>query len=188
MNKIVVPGEFLSTEEEFSKGFHTFIANGDIKSTLAGKAVFDTTKRIVSVNKENAKDLAIKGDLILGKIELVKENFVVVEVFHAFHNSKVKVFPTSKARIFISDVSNSFIKDLKQCFRIGDIVKARIKEATPFLLLLETNDFSLGVIKAYCTNCRHPLQLFEKKLKCLNCASIEERKISADYGKISEVF
>lgn len=183
MAKIVVPGEFLATEEEYSKGFHTFYYDGCIHSCLFGNVLYDTKQRIISVDYRKAKDPMLKGDLVYAVIESVKENMVFVNIFFAFNNSKEKVVSVSKGRIFIADVSSSYVKNLKSCFKIGDIIKAKIKEITSFSVFLQTNESSLGVIKAFCSECRQPLRLFDNKLKCVTCGNTEERKLSNEYSK-----
>jgi len=81
----------------------------------------------------------------------------------------------------IRNVSTRYVERLKDEFKIGDLIKAKVVKASSLGIDLATDDFSFGVVKAFCSKCRHPLQLFGQSLRCLNCGSSERRKVSSDY-------
>ena len=112
---------------------------------------------------------------------LIKESSAVIEIFEAEKNGVPLVIPDTRATLMVSKVARGFVKDLKNEFRIGDIVKAKLIKLTPFSKDLATDFPEYGVIKAFCSNCKKPLHLFSGKLKCLSCGSLERRKISKDY-------
>jgi len=184
--KIVCPGDFLGVEEEFSPGINTFgDSEGNVFSTSIGKPVYDKEKRIVSVARKGRmlKPLST-GATVLGQVQLVKQNSVVIMLFSAEKNGKPEAILTVAAGLPISRVSRSYVEDLSSFFRIGDIVKASVAMVTKQAVDLETTSPELGVVKGYCTKCRNELESAGLNLKCPNCGSIEQRKISKDYGKI----
>jgi exosome complex component CSL4 len=83
--------------------------------------------------------------------------------------------------IHVSNVRDSYVKRLSDEFRPSDLVRARVIEVDR--MRLTTSEDSLGVVKAYCSNCRGELVLEGKKLKCPVCNMTETRKISTEYGK-----
>jgi len=85
------------------------------------------------------------------------------------------------AMLPIRNVSRQYVESLRDNFRIGDLIKAKIARAGPLGIDLTTAEPGLGVIKAFCTRCRHPLHLFGRTLKCLGCGHTERRKVSKDY-------
>ena len=168
-----MPGEQITTEEEFAAGENTFAQKGKIKSSALGVAEFDNNAKEVRVKGKTVKGLEY-GDVVLGKVSLVKESNVVIELLDAENGKKIMGIKT--AQIPVRNVSQSYVSDLKQYFKVGDIVKGKVAMASPLAIDLITNETGLGVIKAYCSNCRKEMHFSNGKLMCLNCGSVEERK------------
>ncbi|MDO8538337.1 MAG: exosome complex RNA-binding protein Csl4 [archaeon] len=180
--KLVLPGEFLTVEEEFLPGMNTFEENGNIFSSKIGEVLFDENNRKVSVKEKHVlAKMLDRGSIVFARISLVKESTVVVSIISAENNGEPRIFAFSNASIYVSNASSQYVRDLSELFKIGDIIKAKVKEVTKYSIDLATNEPDLGVVKAFCTKCREPMQLFGSTLKCLNCASNENRKLSQDY-------
>ncbi len=179
--KVVSPGEFLSTEEEFIPGKNTFEENGEIFSGSTGLVVEDLKSKEISV-KPSSEPVKIRpGSVIFGRVEVVKDSSVLVEMQNVYGADK-KVFTSSFAVLPVRNVSRDYVERLRDFFKVGDLVKARVAKILPGNNIdLETNSPDLGVVKAYCSRCRNPLQLFGSSLKCLKCGNTEGRKISKDY-------
>jgi len=184
--KLVLPGQFLTTEEEFSPAANTFADdNGRIHADSVGILDFDEKKREVLVQKKSRiVKVAGIGSIVLGRVIMVKDNAVVLELLQAEMQAEPRRLLHSSGTVMVSRVSMFFVKKLHDDFKIGDLVKAKIVEVTDYGIELSTNEPSLGVVRAYCTNCRQELGLFAGKLKCTNCGSIERRKLSSDYSLI----
>ena len=183
LKKVVFPGDFLSKEEEYSLGKNVFVdRKGNICSATVGKAEFNNEFKRVNVEKENKRiELVSKNSIVFGRVKRVKDNFVVIELLKAEENGKKATYLNSTAVIPISSAERGFVKDLSEKFKIGDIVKAKVKEVGLRGIELITEFPELGVIKAFCVKCRKPLHLFGGNLKCLNCGNTETRKLSNDY-------
>ncbi|MFA6268980.1 MAG: exosome complex RNA-binding protein Csl4 [archaeon] len=171
--KMILPGENITTEEEYASGKNTFAANGVIKSKIIGTATFDDTKKEVSVKGKGIRPIRM-GDIVTGKVTLVKESTVVLELLSA-ENGK-KILGVKTAQLPVRNVSTEYVSELRKTMRIGDIVRAKITMASPLAIDLATNEKGLGVIKAYCSNCRQEMQYSNEKLMCLACGNTEERK------------
>ena len=181
--KCFFPGEVVAVEEEFSKGENTFEENGEILADSMGEAKEDAKRKTISVLKQKKIVPISLGATVFGVVSLVRANSVSIEISSL--NSKIErqALGGSYAMLPVRNVSRDYIEDLKQEFKIGDFVKAKVAEAKPWGTDLRTNEDNLGVVKAFCSKCRHPLQLSGRGLKCTNCGNSETRKISSEYEK-----
>lgn len=171
--KIVMPGEDITTEEEYVPKRNTFAKNGIVKSKIMGRVEFDDTNKEVRVAGKSIKEIR-SGDIVIGKVMLVKESTAVLELVSAEGGKRITGMKT--AQLPVRNISTEFISDIKKIIKIGDIIRARIMMASPLAIDLATNEKGLGVTKAYCSNCRKEMQYSNEKLMCLNCGNVEERK------------
>lgn len=179
---IAIPGDFLSTEEEYMPGKNTYVSEeGDVCSDSLGKSEIDTTEKSISVEKLKNVEILDIGTVVYARVSMLKPNSVFVEVFSAEKDGKKRVVPGAMAAIPVRNISREYVEKLGDFFGIGDIVKAKVSFYATYGLDLKTNEQELGVVKAFCKKCRKPLYLFEKQLKCRSCGSNEHRKISNDY-------
>jgi exosome complex component CSL4 len=178
----VLPGEFVGTTEEFRPGSGTIISAGDIYSTATGNVIIDRKARIISVKPHTLTPNILKvGDIVYGEIIDVRESGATVEVAGIEGKEGREIVNSRLGDIHVSNVRDSYVKRLADEFRPSDIIRARVIDAER--MRLTTAEDSLGVVKAYCSNCRGELMLEGKKLKCSVCNMTETRKISTEYGK-----
>ncbi len=178
----VLPGELVGTTEEFKPGAGTTISAGDIYSTATGNVIIDRKARIVSVKPNTLTPNILKvGDILYGKITDVRESGAMVEIAGIEGKEDREVVNSRLGDIHVSNVRDSYVKRLADEFRPSDIIRARVIDTER--IRLTTAEDSLGVVKAYCSNCRGELVLEGKKLKCPACNMTETRKISTEYGK-----
>jgi len=178
----VLPGELVGTTEEFKPGEGTTVSAGDIYSTATGNVIIDRKARIVSVRPSTLTPNILKvGDIVYGKIIDVRESGAMVEVAGIEGKEDREIVNVRTGDIHVSNVRDSYVKRLSDEFRPSDIIRARVIDAER--MRLTTAEDSLGVVKAYCSNCRGELVLEGKKLKCPVCNMTETRKISTEYGK-----
>lgn len=182
-NKIVMPGEQLSTSEEMLSGEGTFEDEGIIRAARIGQFVVDEKHRKAIVKPLTSTPVVVKkGDTVLGEIKSVKPSMVIVEVLHVIGKNR-RISGDTNGTIHVSEISSSYVKNPSEAFKLGDIIKARVTQAKPSLQLL-TKDRNLGVIKALCVKCRHPLVRNGISLECKKCGNKEKRKNSMEYGNI----
>ncbi len=178
----VLPGELVGTTEEFRSGEGTTVSAGDIYSTATGNVVIDRKVRIVSVRPSTLTPNILKvGDIVYGKITDVRESGAMVEIAGIEGKEDREIVNVRPGDIHVSNVRDSYVKRLSDEFRPSDIIRARVIDVER--MRLTTAEDSLGVVKAYCSNCRGELVLEGKKLKCPVCNMTETRKISTEYGK-----
>lgn len=179
--KRVLPGDFISTEEEFEAGNNAFESNGNIRSAAIGKVVENRLRKKVSVEADENVVPAVIGDSVYGIVVFVKDNSVRLDIIPEPSEKDRKVLTAYSASLPVRMVCRDYVERLKDFFKVGDIVKAKIASIHSDGIDIKTNEPELGVIKGLCTKCRKPLHLFGQTLKCLACGSTEERKISTEY-------
>ncbi|WP_231585544.1 MULTISPECIES: exosome complex RNA-binding protein Csl4 [unclassified Methanosarcina] len=178
----VLPGELVGTTEEFKPGPGAAVIAGDIYSTATGNVLIDRKARVVSVKPNTLTPNILKvGDIIYGRITDVRESGAMVEVAGIEGKENREIVGSRPGDIHVSNVRDSYVKRLLDEFRPSDIIRARVIEVDR--MRLTTAEDSLGVVKAYCSNCRGELVPEGKKLKCPVCNMTETRKISTGYGK-----
>lgn len=182
-SETVIPGSFLTTEEEFLPGKNTFEdSSGNIYSTTTGSAVYDSSKKEVTVDSKPQPAKAVDaGSIIIAKATVVREQVAFLEISSAENHNQPRKVINSFASLHVSAVSDEYVDSMKSVLRIGDLVKARVAEVTPYSISVTLKGPDFGVIKAFCVRCRRPLSMFDRTLKCLSCGNSEDRKISKDY-------
>ncbi len=180
--KIVLPGEELSTAEEFEEGENTFEENDLVFSDSVGEAEFDSKNYTVKVNKRKNVKLFHPGTRVYGIVTGVRKNSVHIKILEAYDKKEPRVFAKSNASIMISGISRNYVRNTHEQFKIGDVVLAEVSDVKPYGITLRTDKPELGVIRAYCSKCRKPMHLSHGKLMCTSCGSIENRKLSSKYS------
>ncbi len=183
-DSLVFPGQFLAVEEEYASGANTYLdEEGRVFSQALGVPTFDEHNHEVNVQKIAKPVVPLDiGSIVLGKVALVKDNMLVLELLRAEKGGVPRKILQGSASVMISRVSPNFVKSLDDLFCIGDLVRAKVVEVNPYGVELATAEPMLGVVKAYCSNCRFALEEFEEILKCANCNAVEKRKMA----KLSE--
>lgn len=178
----VVPGAFLTTEEEYTPGQNTVEdASGNVYSTCVGNAEFDDANREVKVTCDKSSKPLDVGTEVYAVVSDARDNMVLVNITSAQKDGKKRAFAMSTASIPVREIDEKYVEKAKDLFKAGDIVKARVIKALPYGTDLSTKSSELGVVKAYCVKCKSPLHRFGHDLKCTNCGTTEERKLSKDY-------
>jgi len=180
-NKIVLPGEKLSTSEELLSGDGTFEEDGIIRAARVGKYVVDEKHRSAMVKPvTNVPVLLKKGDTVLAEVRLMRSSMIIAEVIHVKGENR-GISGDTNGTLRVSEISQSYVKDPASEFSVGDIIRAKVTQVKPNIQL-ETKDRNLGAIKGLCTKCRHTLIKKDNILECENCGNKERRRTAIDYG------
>ena len=171
-DKIYVPGDIITTEEEYAPGKNTFEDKGYIKASGFGKATFDEMEKEVNLESKKLEPLT-KGDIVYARVSLVKDSVVVLNIIKAEKN---KIIINTKGQIPAKFVAQAYIRNVKEFYKVGDYVKAKVMLANNLVVDLATNEVGLGVIIAYCTQCKSKMNYSNDKLTCFNCGHTEGRK------------
>ena len=180
-NKIVLPGEQVSTSEELLPGDGTFEEEGIIRASRVGLYVIDNKNRKAIVKPVTSIPVELRrGDIVLASVQSVRSNMVIADVFHVT-GKKRQISGDTNGTLRVSEISNSYVKDPSTEYSTGDIIRAKVTQVKPSIQL-ETKDRDLGVIKAMCSKCRHSLIRKGNVVECQNCKNIEKRKLASDFG------
>ncbi|MBU3966996.1 MAG: exosome complex RNA-binding protein Csl4 [Euryarchaeota archaeon] len=179
--KIVLPGELIGTSEEFIPKKGTFEDRGSIYAASTGYVRINAKERSIAVEPvTNIPPQLAVGDIVVGQVTDMKESVALVEIAGIKGRGERAIVNAAGAAIHVSNVKDAYVKDLSYEFAPFDIVKGRVLDLRN--MRLSTVNKELGVMKAYCGNCRTVLKRENDKLKCPNCKRTETRKMSSDYG------
>jgi exosome complex component CSL4 len=179
--KIVIPGEQLSTSEELLSGDGTFEEDGIIRSSRVGIFTIDEKHKKARVKPLTNIPVEIKrGDIVLAVVNSIRSNMVIAEVIHVTGKNR-QISGDTNGTLRVSEISTGYVKDPSTEFAPGDIIRAKVIQIKPSIQL-DTKDRNLGAIRSICTKCRNPLSLKGSYLACSNCKNKEKRRIAYDYG------
>ncbi len=179
--KIVLPGDLIGASEEFIPKIGTFEDKGNIYASVAGVVKINTKERSISVSSvTNTPPRLAVGDIVIGQISDVKDSVALVEIAGIKGMGEREIVNAEEAAIHVSNVKDAYVKELYYEFAPFDIIKAKVIDLKN--MRLTTVNKELGVMKAFCSNCRTTLKKDNGKLKCPKCKRIETRKLSSDYG------
>lgn len=180
-NKIVLPGEQVSTSEELLPGDGTFEEDGIIRSARLGTYYVDEKHKRAVIKPLTSIPVELRrGDIVLAQVNSVRSSMVIADVIHVTGKSRA-ISGDTNGTLRVSEISNGYVKDPTTEYAPGDIIRAKVIQVKPNIQLA-TKDRDLGVIKGMCSKCRHPLVRKENMLQCDNCRNREKRKTADDYG------
>lgn len=180
--KVVYPGERVAVAEEYIPGEGTYEANGEIYATQIGELLLDDRERVAWVRSFNPPLELRVGDVVLATVENLKPSMVIVQV-QALEGKERAVTGSTEGTIHISKISEEYVEDVKREMRVGDLVRARVIQASPSLQLA-TNEQPLGVVHGFCTRCRWPMVKKGRQLYCDHCDRTEPRKVATVYDAL----
>ncbi len=177
-SNIVLPGDYLCVEEEFSPGSGTYVEDGKVRAAIIGVPSFDMASRRVNVKPFKRIALPKAGDVVVGEVTMVKDEVAVVKVlgfdlYNTFKNPLTGL-------LHISQITEQRISSVYEMIALGDLIKAKVLN-NYLPLLLSTKDPKLGVILAKCSKCGAILVKKNDSLVCPSCRRVERRKVSMDY-------
>ncbi len=179
--KTVLPGDLIGTSEEFTPKKGTYVDKGNIYASISGIVKINTKERSISVSPVTNTPPQLKvGDIVIGQVTDVKDSVALVEIAGIKGMGEREIVNAEQAAIHVSNVKDAYVKELYNEFAPFDIVKARVIDMRN--MRLTTVNKELGVMKAYCGNCRTVLKKDDGRLKCPKCERTETRKLSSDYG------
>lgn len=185
-DNFVLPGDYLAMEEEFLPDYGSFVdeKSGELRSSSLGNFEKDLEKRSVKVKSyPRVPLLQRRGLKVYGRVEDVSDNIAFIDLL-PMESQNFRFVPRDTSAILpVSEAKTTYVETLKNEFKVGDFVKVRLTEVTPTTISVSTKDRDLGVVRAYCSKCRHPMRRIGSRLSCENCGSVETRKLAIDYRK-----
>ncbi len=182
-NKVVMPGEEVGVEEEFAAGEGTYVQGGMVYSTVGGK--LSDEGRTLSVAPPRRLSPVKVGTLVTGHVDNIAEPVALV-VVEGDGQEGVR-FSKSNAYFILhaSRIKRGYVKNVRDEIRIGDIIRAKVVEEKNGEFHISTEDEECGVLKGFCTACRHTLAKKPTGLECSSCGRRENRKIAKGYVSVA---
>lgn len=184
-SKVVIPGDEIGTVEMFEAGEGTYVTpDGKVRASVYGKLVTDPKDLKAVVVPLNRPNKLRVGDVVYCTIHDNKTGLSLAFVEKVEGRDRA-LAQDNFAAIHIADAADHYVDELSSEFRPSDIIRAQVVMVEP-TLRLSTKEPEFGVVKAFCGNCRRPLQLSRRMrgtLYCENCNRGESRKISTWYGR-----
>ncbi|MBI4399561.1 exosome complex RNA-binding protein Csl4 [Candidatus Micrarchaeota archaeon] len=172
------PGMLLGTEEEYMAGEGTYAENGKIYANITGEVSIGTDKKIV-ISSNNRLKTVRPGTVVYGRIEEIFEPVALVKLEPIYDETGRQVFSSYFVTLHVSNIKMGYVNSVKEEVRIGDILKARVEDMKKDFIHISIKDSDLGVIKAFCSECRGELLSMGSSLQCGNCGKMERRKLAA---------
>ncbi|AMM54215.1 exosome complex RNA-binding protein Csl4 [Pyrococcus kukulkanii] len=181
----VLPGDYLGVIEEYLPGDGVIVEDGNLYSARAGWVKIDKDKIEISLKPASSTPPIPKvGDIVYARVIDVKQQAVLLRMIKIEGRDNREIATSKLAGIHISQVKDGFVEDLRNEFKIGDIVRARVITDEKSPIQLTTKDPDLGVVYALCSKCRTPLVRKGNQLVCPKCGNVETRKLSTLYRKV----
>ncbi len=176
---VTLPGDKVAYIEEFEGADGTYESNGIVRASRIGKPIFDLKKRVVKMDYKTRSALLPKvGDLVVGFVDMVPGNMVSMKILY-INDAK-------------SEAGFGAISIMKRgrgrggiMFRVSDIVRAKVVSLLNANIHVTFHDKNLGAIYTVCHSCGSNVVRVDGNVKCIECGTIEERKLAEDYGKVS---
>jgi len=172
----VLPGQEVKTDKRLGYGLYS--EGGKTYASVVGDMKESPDRSFVE--PENSIVEVKRGDTVICAVESVKDKVVLVKVLKVV--GKKRSLPREDYGVIrVMDISSGYTDSAKDEFKIGDFIKAEVKQVLPNDIILTTKGNNLGVIEGYCSECRGILEMKDNKLVCNNCGKENPRKVSADY-------
>lgn len=178
--KFVVPGDSLGSEMEYLPGAGTFSDKDEIYSTLSGE-MQEASRTLAVTQKRPLAKLGV-GTIIIGVVASIIEPIALVSVHEGSGKERFGENPDN-AVLHASMIKRGYVKNVRDEYKTGDIIRAKIVDVRNGEMRLATDADNLGAIKAFCAKCRHPMKVAEGGLACESCEWKDNRKIANDYRK-----
>lgn len=178
--KFVVPGDFIGTEEEYLAGAGTLAEKEKLYATITG-ALHDDDRKL-SVSQAKPLKAIAPGMVIIGRVENIVEPIALVSVQEGSGDFRIGE-NSDYAVLHASMVKRGYVKNVRDEYKVGDIIRAKIVGVTNGEMRLATDSDEFGAIKAFCGKCRHPMKVESGLLKCESCEWKDSRKLAKDYRK-----
>ncbi|SPJ09631.1 exosome complex component CSL4, putative [Plasmodium sp. DRC-Itaito] len=184
---IVIPGEFLGSQDKYINGNNTYLLKHEIRSSILGKKIINKNndnKTIISVYNLKPASLSLPkiGDIVICKIERVSFHMIYCYILSS-HNTFTK--NTLKGFILKSDihVNQGELGDNFLCFKQGDIIKAKVLSIGQYSSYkLSTVGKELGVIAAFNEKGEILKPVAWNLVLNINDMTFERRKASNDFS------
>ncbi len=171
---VTFPGEKIASIEQYEAGYNTFDDGDMVRAATIGQKDIDKTTRIASIKHPKMLSIPKDGDIIIGTVAAVMSSMIAVSI--DFINGK----PTTSKVECICGTRNIRIRNIAL---VNDIVTLKILSHLNGTIHATISEPHLGVLFTKCRKCGGKVVPMRDAIKCTECAWIDERKLSTNFGK-----
>jgi len=170
----VFPGDKIASIEEYGAGYNTFDDGDMIRAATVGQKDLDKTSRVANIKHPKLLSIPKVGDIIIGTVAAVMSSMIAVSIDY------INGEPTTSKVECICGTRNLRIRNVAL---VNDIVTLKILNHLNGTIHAAINEPNLGVLYTKCRKCGGKVVSMRDAIKCTECAWIDERKLSSDFGK-----
>ena len=174
----VFPGDKIASIEEYEAGYNTFDDGDMIRAATVGQKDVDKTTRVANIKHPKLLSIPKVGDIIIGTVAAVMSSMIAVSIDYI--NGK----PTTSKVECICGTRNLRIRNVAL---VNDIVALKILNHLNGTIHATISEPNLGILFTKCRKCGGKVVSMRDAIKCTECAWIDERKLSTDFGKLDFV-
>jgi len=179
--KVLIPGEYVGPGEVYAESTTTYADGDEIYSSAVGEA----DEENATLNAKASKPELKAGDIVYATAFIVMDSFAIVSIYPEEKDGKIPAGP-DEGKIPVRAMSDGFTPSTRDAVRIGDLIRAKVVKIEGNKAELTMAAPELGVIKAFCSICRAPLDKTDKGLTCPEDHR-ERRKTANDYRNYGKI-
>ncbi|MDD2655873.1 MAG: exosome complex RNA-binding protein Csl4 [Candidatus ainarchaeum sp.] len=180
--KILLPGDHVGPGEVYAEGASTYTEKDEVYASTLG--VLDEQSR--GLKTRFRKIQLERGNIVYGIVLSVFENFAILGVMpEKSPEGRYAGIPDGK--ILVKFASKEYTRSMRDAFKVGDLVRAKVTDVDGDTAMLTTAYPEYGVIKAFCSRDKTPLEKRGKDLVCPLCKGNERRKLANDYRSFGKI-
>ena len=168
------PGDKIASIEEYEAGHNTFDDGDMVRAATVGQIDMNKTTRVANVNHPKLLSIPRVGDVIVGSVAAVMSSMIAVSIDYI--NGK----PTTSKVECVCGTRNLRIRNVAL---VNDIVTLKIVSHINGTIHAAINEPELGILYTKCRKCGGKVVSMRDAIKCTDCAWIDERKLSKNFGK-----
>ncbi len=169
----IFPGDKIASIEEYESGYNTFDDGDMVRAATVGKMDIDKENRVANIKHPKMLSIPKPGDVIVGTVAAVMSSMIAVTIDYI--NGK----PTTSKVECVCSTRNIRKKNIAL---VNDIVTLKIMSHLNGTIHAVIDEPHLGVLFTKCRKCGNKVVPMRDAIKCIECAWIDERKLSTNFG------
>ena len=171
---ITFPGDKIALIEEYESGQNTFDDGHAVRSSVIGVTELDKKNRVAEVRNYKISPTPNPNDVIIGTVAAVMSSMIAVMIQYV--NGK-------KTKSKVECICQTRNLKKKNVALVNDIIMLKIKGQKNGTIHAGISEPDLGVLFTKCKKCGGDVIPLRDAIKCVDCAWIDDRKLSKNFGK-----
>jgi exosome complex component CSL4 len=176
--RFVLPGDSLSTQEEFASGPGSTVYGDNVVATVVGDVSPDLGSRVMIVlpAKNTLARLPTVGDYIIGTVQSAASSIAQVKI------DAINDMRSSKDFTGMLSMKDDRHRRNASPVKPGDVIRAKVTSTANTIYHLSLDDSKCGVLYTVCSFCgNRVIALGRGMVKCTECGKTDERMLSEDF-------